>query len=145
MNYDETTKINYKGIDIICPQCGRKHGLGIERSCLSTDSDLDEVWMQCPACGLRFEGVAVTKWRRSEKFKELNEAIERLSAAFKPPYPTQEKIGVVWTVYFLDENNHEVKKCFRTQCDMDSINYILGQLNRTCRPGEKYTTWEELD
>ena len=101
--------------------------------------------MECPTCGLRFEGVAVTKWRRSEKFKELNEAIERLSTAFKLTCPMQEKSDVVWTVYFLDENNHEVKKCFRTKCNIDSINYILGQLNRTCCPGEKYTTWEELD
>lgn len=144
MYNDNETKYNYKGIDIRCPQCGRVHGLGMEGSRLSVDHELDEVWMQCPTCGLRFEGVSVANWRRSEAFKELNEALEGLCDTSNEQASVIEN-KIVWTVYFLDRNNHEVKKCFRTKCGEHGISYILEHLNYTCRDGERYLAWETLD
>ena len=144
MYNDNETKYNYKGIDIHCPQCGRMHGLGIIRSCLNSDREGDEALMKCPTCGLIFDGVTVANWRRSEAFKELNEALEGLCDAFTEQASTTEN-KIVWTVYFLDENNHEVKKCFRTKCNEHSISYILEHLNNTCRDGERYRAWETLD
>ena len=144
MYNDNKTKYNYKGVDVHCPQCGRAHGLGVERSCLSADSELDEVWMQCPTCGLRFEGVSVANWRRSAKFKELNKTLEGLCSAFtKQASTTEDK--TIWTVYFLDDNQHSVTRCFRTKCGEHGISYILEQLNHTCRKGERYLAWETLD
>ena len=141
---DNEAKWKYKGTEIHCPQCGRIHGLGVEQSCLSSDNEPCEMWMQCPTCGLKFEGVSVANWRRSEKFKELDKALKDLSNAFtKQASATEDKI--VWTVYRLDENLHDVVKCFRTKCKVSGVEYILNQLNNTCRKGEKYVAWEELD
>lgn len=143
-NNNNETKYIYKGIEIHCPQCGRTHGLGVEQNFLNADEDLYEVWMQCPTCGLKFDGVSVGKWRRSEKFKELNKVFKDLSNAFAKQTSTIED-KTIWTVYFLDDNQHNVTKCFRTKCGEHGISYILEQLNRTCRDGERYLAWETLD
>lgn len=142
MTIDE--KLLYKGITIACPQCGRMHGLEKGETYLNGDGDLYEIWLRCPTCGLKFDGISVANWRRSEKFKELNKAIKDLCDAFAKQTSTTEN-KIVWTVYFLDENNHEVKKCFRTKCGEHGINYILEHLNHTCRKGERYLAWETLD
>ena len=144
MYNDNETKYNYKGTEIHCPQCGRVHGLGMERSCLSADSELDEIWMQCPTCGLRFEGVSVANWRRSEKFKELDKALKDLSNAFtKQTSATEDK--TVWTVYFLDSHNHSVNKCFKTKCGHNSIAYLLDKLNKVCKKGDSYIAIIEVE
>lgn len=142
MQTDE--KLVYKGITIACPQCGRMHDLEKGDAYLNCDGDLYEIWLRYPTCGLKFDGVGVGKWRRSEAFKKLNKALEGLCNAFTKQASAIEN-KIVWTVYFLDENNHEVKKCFRTKCGEHGISYILEHLNHTCREGERYLAWETLD
>ena len=142
MQVDE--KLVYKGFTIKCPLCGRNHGLILKSSIthiLKYSAD-DEIWVKCPTCNLEFEGTAVARWNRTKAFEELNKAAQnfnntmnKLSSATK----------TVYTVFLLDEVNHEVIRCFRTPTNGESLGEILKRLSKTCRPGESYLAIEEVD
>lgn len=141
MNTDE--KLVYKGFTIKCPLCGRNHGLILKSSVLSLlCPEDDKIWVKCPTCNLEFEGVAVARWNRAKVFEELSKAAQnfnntmnKLSSATKTTY----------TVFLLDEVNHEVIRCFRTPMDIDGLGEILKRLSKTCRPGESYIAIEEVE
>lgn len=142
MQTDE--KLVYKGFAIKCPLCGRNHGLILKSSVIhsSHHSDDDEVWVKCPNCNLEFEGTAVVRWNMTKIFEELgkaaqnfNNTMNRLSSATK----------TIYTIFLLDEVNHEVIRCFRTPTNGESLGEILKRLSKTCRPGESYLAIEEVD
>ena len=142
MQTDE--KLVYKGFTIRCPLCGRNHRLILKSSIthISKYSENDEIWVKCPTCNLEFEGTAVAKWNRAKAFEELgkaaqnfNNTMNKLSSATK----------TVYTVFLLDEVNHEVIRCFRTPANGESLGEILKRLSKTCRPGESYLAIEEVD
>lgn len=140
MQKDE--KLVYKGITIACPQCGRNHGLEGGETFLRLNDHLCAIWLRCPTCGLKFEGTAVAKWNKTKAFEELNKAaknfnnkMNELSSATK----------TVYTVFLLDEVNHEVIRCFRTPANKESLGEILKRLSKTCRPGESYLAIEEVE
>jgi hypothetical protein len=133
----------YRGIIITCPLCGRSHGLTIKESELhSPNIKDDKIMLICPTCGLEFEGTSVAIWKRSKALASLNEAarsfnntMSKLSSATK----------TVYTIFLLDEVNHEVIRCFRTPTNGESLGEILKRLSKTCRPGESYLAIEEVD
>ena len=142
MQTDE--KLVYKGFTIKCPLCGRNHGLILKSSIthILKYSEDDEIWVKCPTCNLEFEGTAVARWSRTKVFEELNKAAQnfnntmsKLSSATK----------TIYTVFLLDEVNHEVIRCFRTPTNGESLGEILKRLSKTCRPGESYLAIEEVD
>lgn len=142
MQTDE--KLLYKGFTIKCPLCGRNHGLILKSSIthISKYSENDEMWVKCPNCNLEFEGTAVARWNRAKAFEELgraaqnfNNTMNKLSSATK----------TIYTVFLLDEINHEVIRCFRTPTNGESLGEILKRLSKTCRPGESYIAIEEVE
>lgn len=142
MQVDE--KLVYKGFTIKCPLCGRNHGLILKSSIthILKYSEDDEIWVKCPTCGLEFEGTAVARWNKTKAFEELSKAAQnfnntmnRLSSATK----------TIYTIFLLDEVNHEVIRCFRTPTNGESLGEILKRLSKTCRPGESYLAIEEVD
>jgi endogenous inhibitor of DNA gyrase (YacG/DUF329 family) len=141
MNTEEV--IVYRGMVIKCPLCGRNHGLILKSSALYSSHHLDdEIWVKCPTCGLEFEGTAVARWNKTKAFEELSKAAQnfnntmnKLSSATK----------TIYTVFLLDEVNHEVIRCFRTPTNGESLGEILKRLSKTCRPGESYLAIEEVD
>jgi endogenous inhibitor of DNA gyrase (YacG/DUF329 family) len=141
MNAEEV--IVYRGMVIKCPLCGRNHGLILKSSALYSSHHLDdEIWVKCPTCGLEFEGTAVARWNKTKAFEELSKAAQnfnntmnKLSSATK----------TIYTIFLLDEVNHEVIRCFRTPTNGESLGEILKRLSKTCRPGESYLAIEEVD
>jgi endogenous inhibitor of DNA gyrase (YacG/DUF329 family) len=141
MNTEEV--IVYRGMVIKCPLCGRNHGLILKSSALYSSHHLDdEIWVKCPTCGLEFEGTAVARWNKTKAFEELSKAAQnfnntmsKLSSATK----------TIYTIFLLDEVNHEVIRCFRTPTNGESLGEILKRLSKTCRPGESYLAIEEVD
>ena len=133
--------IYYKGITITCPQCGRMHDLEGGEACLRWDGEPYEIWLRCPTCGLKFEGTAIAKWRRT-KFKEPNKVAKNFTDIMNELSSVKK---TVYTVFLLDEVNHTSRRCFRTPTDEENLGEILKRLSKTCRPGESYLAIEEVD
>lgn len=142
MKTDE--KLVYKGFTIKCPLCSRNHGLILKSSIthISKYSENDEMWVKCPNCNLEFEGTAVARWNKTKVFEELGKAAQNFNNTMsKLSFATK----TIYTVFLLDEVNHEVIRCFRTPTNEESLGEILKRLSKTCRPGESYLAIEEAD
>ena len=141
MNTEEV--IVYRGMVIKCPLCGRNHGLILKSSALYSSHHLDdEIWVKCPTCGLEFEGTAVARWNKTKAFEELSKAAQNFNNTMnKLPSATK----TIYTIFLLDEVNHEVIRCFRTPTNGESLGEILKRLSKTCRPGESYIAIEEVE
>lgn len=141
MNTEEV--LVYRGMIIKCPLCGRNHGLTLKSSVLYSSHHLDdEIWIKCPTCNLEFEGTAVARWNKTKAFEELSKAAKNFTNTMNKLSSTTKTI---YTVFLLDEVNHEVIRCFRTPTDGESLGEILKRLSKTCRPGESYIAIEEAD
>ena len=142
MQTDE--KLIYKGFTIKCPLCGRNHGLILKSSIthISKYSENDEVWVKCPTCNLEFEGTAVARWNRAKAFEELGKAAQNFNSTMNK---LSSATKTIYTIFLLDEVNHEVIRCFRTPTNGESLGEILKRLSKTCRPGESYLAIEEVD
>lgn len=142
MQIDE--KLVYKGFAIKCPLCGRNHGLILKSSIthISKYSENDEIWVKCPTCNLEFEGTAVARWSRAKAFEELGKAAQNFNNTINKSSSVKK---TVYTVFLLDEVNHDVIKCFRTPMNEEGLGEILKRLSKTCRPGESYLAIEEVD
>lgn len=141
MNTEEV--IVYRGMVIKCPLCGRNHGLTLKSSVLNAPyTENDQIWIKCPTCNLEFEGVAVARWNRTKAFEELSKAAKNFTNTMSKLSSVKK---TVYTVFLLDEVNHNVTKCFRTPTDGESLGEILKRLSKTCRPGESYLAIEEVD
>lgn len=141
MNTEEV--IVYKGIIITCPLCGRSHGLIAKETELhSFNIEHDKIMLICPTCGLEFEGTSVAIWKRSKVLASLNEAAKNFTNTMNKLSPVKK---TVYTVFLLDEVNHNVTKCFRTPMSEEGLGEILKRLSKTCRPGESYIAIEETD
>ena len=141
MQTDE--KLIYRGSIIKCPLCGRNHGLTLKSSVLYSSHHLDdEIWIKCPTCNLEFEGTAVARWNKTKAFEELSKAAKNFTNTINKSSSVKK---TVYTVFLLDEVNHDVIKCFRTPTDGESLGEILKRLSKTCGPGESYLAIEEVD
>jgi endogenous inhibitor of DNA gyrase (YacG/DUF329 family) len=141
MNTEEA--IVYRGMVIKCPLCGRNHGLILKSSALYSSHHLDdEIWVKCPTCGLEFEGTAVARWNKTKAFEELSKAAQNFNNTMNK-FSSATK--TIYTVFLLDEVNHEVIRCFRTPTNGESLGEILKRLSKTCRPGESYLAIEDVD
>lgn len=140
MQIDE--KLVYRGSAIKCPLCGRNHGLILKSSIthISKYSENDEIWVKCPTCNLEFEGTAVARWNRTKAFEKLGKAAQNFNNTM-----SSSTTKTIYTVFLLDEVNHEVIRCFRTPTNGESLGEILKRLSKTCRPGESYLAIEEVD
>lgn len=137
-------KLLYKGFTIKCPLCGRNHGLILKSSTIhsSHHSEDDEIWVKCPTCGLEFEGTAIAMWNRTKAFEELSKAAQNFTNTMSK---RSSAIKTIYTIFLLDEVNHEVIRCFRTPANEEGLGEILKRLSKTCRPGKSYLAIEEVD
>ena len=132
--------ILYRGVIITCPLCGRSHGLTVKETFDS--SDVDKIMLTCPTCNLEFEGTAISKWKRTKAFEELNKAAKNFTNTMNKLSSVKK---TVYTVFLLSEVDHSVIRCFRTPSDEENLGEILTRLSKTCKPGESYLAIEEVD